>query len=98
MGKRRLMGEAAVRGADVVIVTDDNPRTEDAAGIRRAVLENASGAQEIGDRRTAIATAIEMAGANDVVLIAGKGHETGQYVGDLVLPFDDAQVAREEAA
>ena len=97
-GKREPMGEAAARGADVVIVTDDNPRTEDAAAIRREVLKGAPGATEIGDRRAAIRAAIEQAGPTDIVLIAGKGHEQGQIVGDLVLPFDDVTVARECAA
>jgi UDP-N-acetylmuramoyl-L-alanyl-D-glutamate--2,6-diaminopimelate ligase len=92
------MGKIAARDADVSIVTDDNPRTEDAAGIRAMVLEGAPGATEIGDRREAIAAAIAMAGANDVVLIAGKGHEQGQIVGDQVLLFDDVAVARECAA
>jgi len=98
VGKRPLMGEAAAHGADVVIVTDDNPRSETPAHIRAAIVAKAPSAIEIGDRRTAIATAIAMAEANDIVLIAGKGHETGQYVGDQILPFDDVQVARECAA
>ncbi|WP_294337661.1 UDP-N-acetylmuramoyl-L-alanyl-D-glutamate--2,6-diaminopimelate ligase [uncultured Sphingomonas sp.] len=97
-GKREPMGEAAARGADVVIVTDDNPRSEDPAAIRAEVLKGAPGAIEIGDRRAAIAEAVRMAGAQDIVLVAGKGHEQGQIVGDLVLPFDDVQVAREVAA
>jgi UDP-N-acetylmuramoyl-L-alanyl-D-glutamate--2,6-diaminopimelate ligase len=97
-GKREPMGEAAARTADVVIVTDDNPRTEDPAAIRRDVLKGAPNAREIGDRRSAIAAAVAEAGAGDIVLIAGKGHEQGQIVGDLVLPFDDVQVARECAA
>lgn len=97
-GKRELMGAAAARTADLVIVTDDNPRTEDPAAIRAAVLQGAPGATEIGDRRDAIAAAIAQAGAQDIVLIAGKGHEQGQIVGDLVLPFDDVAVARECAA
>ncbi|PCD03678.1 UDP-N-acetylmuramoyl-L-alanyl-D-glutamate--2,6-diaminopimelate ligase [Sphingomonas spermidinifaciens] len=97
-GKREPMGEAAARGADLVIVTDDNPRTEDAAAIRREVLKGAPGATEIGDRREAIRAAIGQAGPADIVLIAGKGHEQGQIVGDLVLPFDDVTVARECAA
>ncbi|MBM3928118.1 MAG: UDP-N-acetylmuramoyl-L-alanyl-D-glutamate--2,6-diaminopimelate ligase [Sphingomonadales bacterium] len=97
-GKREPMGEAAARGADVVIVTDDNPRSEDPAAIRADVLKGAPGATEIGDRRAAIAEAVRMAGPQDIVLIAGKGHEQGQIVGDLVLPFDDVQVAREVAA
>jgi len=97
-GKRAPMGEAAAAGADLVIVTDDNPRSEDAAAIRAEVLKGAPGAQEVGDRRSAIAAAIGMAGAQDIVLLAGKGHEQGQIVGDLVLPFDDVTVARECAA
>ncbi|WP_326524769.1 UDP-N-acetylmuramoyl-L-alanyl-D-glutamate--2,6-diaminopimelate ligase [Sphingomonas sp.] len=97
-GKREPMGQAAAAGADVVIVTDDNPRSEDPAAIRAEVLKGAPGATDIGDRRAAIARAIAMAGAQDIVLIAGKGHEQGQIVGDLVLPFDDVQVARECAA
>ncbi len=98
IGKRPLMGEVAVRAADSVIVTDDNPRSEDPAAIRAAVLAAAPGAQEIGDRRVAIAAAIAASQPGDVVLIAGKGHEQGQIVGDRVLPFDDVQVARDCAA
>ena len=94
-GKRPLMGAAAVAIADAVIVTDDNPRSEEATAIRRAILAAAPGAREIGDRREAIAAAIAASGPDDVVLIAGKGHEQGQIVGELVLPFDDVQVARE---
>ncbi|MBB4154695.1 UDP-N-acetylmuramoyl-L-alanyl-D-glutamate--2,6-diaminopimelate ligase [Sphingomonas jinjuensis] len=97
-GKREAMGQVAVTQADRVIVTDDNPRSEDAAAIRRAVLKGARGASEIGDRREAIAAAVREAGPEDIVLVAGKGHEQGQIVGDLVLPFDDVQVAREVAA
>jgi UDP-N-acetylmuramoyl-L-alanyl-D-glutamate--2,6-diaminopimelate ligase len=97
-GKRPLMGEVAVRDADIVIVTDDNPRTEDPATIRRQVLTGAPGAQDIGDRRAAIAAAISMAAAEDIVLVAGKGHEVGQIIGDKVYPFDDVEVARECAA
>lgn len=97
-GKREPMGQVATAGADVVIVTDDNPRGEDAAAIRAQVLKGAPEAIEIGDRRTAIAAAIAMAQAEDIVLLAGKGHEQGQIVGDLVLPFDDVTVARECAA
>jgi UDP-N-acetylmuramoyl-L-alanyl-D-glutamate--2,6-diaminopimelate ligase len=93
-GKRPLMGEIAVNGADVVIVTDDNPRSEDPATIRAAILASAPGAQEIGDRAEAIRTAVTMAQSGDVVLIAGKGHETGQIVGDRTLPFSDAESAR----
>ena len=93
-GKRPGMGRAAA-AADVVIVTDDNPRSEDPAAIRASVLEGVPGAREIGDRRAAITAAIAMAGAQDIVLVAGKGHEQGQIVGDRVLPFDDVAVARE---
>jgi UDP-N-acetylmuramoyl-L-alanyl-D-glutamate--2,6-diaminopimelate ligase len=94
-GKRPQMGAVAVRLGDHVIVTDDNPRTEDAAAIRRDVLAGAPGAIEIGGRREAIAAAIAEAGPDDIVLLAGKGHEQGQIVGTQVLPFDDVQVARE---
>jgi UDP-N-acetylmuramoyl-L-alanyl-D-glutamate--2,6-diaminopimelate ligase len=97
-GKRPEMGAVAARLSDVVIVTDDNPRSEDPAAIRRAVLGGAPDAAEIGDRREAIAAAIEMAKSGDIVLVAGKGHEQGQIVGDQVLPFDDVTVARECAA
>ena len=97
-GKRPLMGETAARVADTVIVTDDNPRSENAAAIRAAILAAAPGAREIGDRRGAISAAIADAGDDDVVLIAGKGHEQGQIVGEQVLPFDDVAVARECAA
>ncbi|URW76923.1 UDP-N-acetylmuramoyl-L-alanyl-D-glutamate--2,6-diaminopimelate ligase [Sphingomonas donggukensis] len=97
-GKREPMGQAAASGADVVIVTDDNPRSEDPAAIRAAVLAGAPGAFEIGDRRAAIAHAVAIAGPEDIVLLAGKGHEQGQIVGDLVLPFDDVAVVRDCAA
>ena len=97
-GKRPEMGRAATSLSDVVIVTDDNPRSEDPAAIRAAVMAGAPGATEVGGRREAIAEAIRIARAGDIVLVAGKGHETGQIVGDKVLPFDDALVARECAA
>jgi UDP-N-acetylmuramoyl-L-alanyl-D-glutamate--2,6-diaminopimelate ligase len=97
-GKRPEMGRIAAELADVAIVTDDNPRTEEPAAIRAAIMAAAPGATEIGDRRAAIAAAIAEAREGDVVLIAGKGHETGQIVGTQVLPFDDVQVARECAA
>ncbi|MGN6500251.1 MAG: UDP-N-acetylmuramoyl-L-alanyl-D-glutamate--2,6-diaminopimelate ligase [Tsuneonella sp.] len=101
-GKRAEMGRSAASKADAVIVTDDNPRGENPAAIRRAVLEGAPDAQEIGDRRAAIRAAIAQAGAGDIVLIAGKGHEQGQIIGSgdsmKVLPFDDVTVARECAA
>ena len=97
-GKRPEMGAVAVQLSDHVIVTDDNPRSEDAAAIRRDVLAGAPGATEIGGRREAIAAAIAEAKAGDIVLLAGKGHEQGQIIGDKVLPFDDVAVARECAA
>lgn len=96
--KRPHMGRAAALGADAVIVTDDNPRSEDPAEIRRQVMKGAPKALEIGDRAEAIAKGVEMLGPGDVLLIAGKGHETGQTIGDRTLAFDDAEVAREEAA
>ena len=94
-GKRAEMGLIAEAMADRVIVTDDNPRSEDPAAIRAEILSKAPEATEIGDRREAIRAAIGEACRGDIVLIAGKGHETGQSVGDLVLPFDDVEVARE---
>ncbi|HEV7661277.1 MAG TPA: UDP-N-acetylmuramoyl-L-alanyl-D-glutamate--2,6-diaminopimelate ligase [Allosphingosinicella sp.] len=97
-GKRAEMGEAAARLADLAIVTDDNPRSEDPATIRSDILAGAPGATEIGGRREAIRAAIAQAGPGDIILLAGKGHEQGQIVGDKVLPFDDVTVAREEAA
>ena len=97
-GKRPEMGAVAAELSDHVIVTDDNPRSEDAAAIRKDVLAGAPSATEIGGRREAIAAAIGEAGAGDIVLLAGKGHEQGQIVGDKVLPFDDVSVARECAA
>ena len=97
-GKRREMGAVAARTSDVVIVTDDNPRSEDPAAIRSAIMTGAPGATEVAGRREAIAEAIRIARVGDIVLVAGKGHETGQIIGDRVLPFDDALVARECAA
>ncbi|WP_423140562.1 UDP-N-acetylmuramoyl-L-alanyl-D-glutamate--2,6-diaminopimelate ligase [Parablastomonas sp. CN1-191] len=102
-GKRPEMGAVVARSADLGIVTDDNPRGEDAAAIRAMILAGAPGAlREVGDRRAAICAAIAEAGAGDIVLIAGKGHEQGQVVGrgeDMrVIPFDDVSVARECAA
>ncbi len=94
----RRWGGLRRKGSDLVIVTDDNPRTEDPAAIRRAVMAGAPHAREIGGRREAIAAAIAEARDGDIVLLAGKGHETVQVIGDQVLPFDDAQVARECAA
>ncbi|WP_434050881.1 MAG: UDP-N-acetylmuramoyl-L-alanyl-D-glutamate--2,6-diaminopimelate ligase [Roseibium sp.] len=88
-GKRKLMGEAAARHADLVIVTDDNPRSEDPASIRSAVMSGAPGALEIGDRMEAIAEGVRGLQAGDILCVAGKGHETGQIVGDTVIPFSD---------
>jgi UDP-N-acetylmuramoyl-L-alanyl-D-glutamate--2,6-diaminopimelate ligase len=88
-GKRPLMGAIAVENADSVIVTDDNPRSENPQAIRSAILNAANGAREIGDRTEAIRTAIAALQPGDALLIAGKGHETGQIVGDRVLPFSD---------
>ena len=88
-GKRPLMGAIAAENADSVIVTDDNPRSENPETIRAAILAAAKGAREIGDRAEAIRTAISSLQPGDALLIAGKGHETGQIVGDRVLPFSD---------
>jgi UDP-N-acetylmuramoyl-L-alanyl-D-glutamate--2,6-diaminopimelate ligase len=88
-GKRPLMGAIAAAQADRVIVTDDNPRSEDPAAIRAAILAAAPGAVEIGDRREAIRRAVADLRRGDVLLIAGKGHESGQIIGDRVLPFTD---------
>jgi UDP-N-acetylmuramoyl-L-alanyl-D-glutamate--2,6-diaminopimelate ligase len=93
-GKRPLMGAAAAANADRVIITDDNPRTEDAAAIRVAVLKGAPRAQEVGDRGKAIDVAVASAEQGDIVVVAGKGHETGQIVGREVKPFNDAAEAR----
>ncbi len=97
-GKRPEMGAVAARLADRVIVTDDNPRSEPPAAIRAAVLTGCPDAVEIGDRRSAIAAALSDLTAGDVLLVAGKGHETGQSVGGQILPFDDRIVVRELAA
>ena len=97
-GKRPLMGKVTTAGADLVYVTDDNPRSEDPAAIRRAILEAAPGAIEIGDRREAIFAAIAALKPGDVLVIAGKGHETGQVIGGKTLPFDDAVVAADAIA
>ena len=92
-GKRAPMGEVAAQLADLVVVTDDNPRGEDPAAIRQAILAGAAGGKaqlvEIGDRRDAIRHAVAWAGPGDVVVVAGKGHETGQRSGDQTRPFDD---------
>lgn len=92
-GKRPLMGAIAMQHADVVIVTDDNPRSENPATIRAEILAAAKGAREIGDRAEAIRSAVASLQSGDVLLIAGKGHETGQIVGDRVLPFSDHEAA-----
>ncbi|MDU8943088.1 UDP-N-acetylmuramoyl-L-alanyl-D-glutamate--2,6-diaminopimelate ligase [Ovoidimarina sediminis] len=92
-GKRPLMGEAVAKHADIAIVTDDNPRSEDPAEIRAAILAACPGAREIGDRAEAILRGVDMLEQGDALLIAGKGHETGQTVGDTVYPFDDVEQA-----
>jgi UDP-N-acetylmuramoyl-L-alanyl-D-glutamate--2,6-diaminopimelate ligase len=101
-GKREPMGKIVAAQAEIGIVTDDNPRGEDPAAIRAMVLAGGSGLTEIGDRRAAIAAAIAQAGSDDIVMVAGKGHEQGQIIGSgdecRVLPFDDVTVARECAA
>ena len=96
--KRPLMGAAAKANADIVMVTDDNPRTEDPASIRAEILKGCPDAKEIGDRGEAIAAGVAMLDEGDVLLILGKGHEAGQQVGDQVFPFDDASVARDAVA
>jgi UDP-N-acetylmuramoyl-L-alanyl-D-glutamate--2,6-diaminopimelate ligase len=88
-GKRPIMGGIAVEKADAVIVTDDNPRSEKPAAIRAEILAAAKGAREIGDRAAAIKTAVSELKKGDVLVIAGKGHETGQTIGDKILPFSD---------
>jgi UDP-N-acetylmuramoyl-L-alanyl-D-glutamate--2,6-diaminopimelate ligase len=103
-GKRPVMGEIAARLADVLIVTDDNPRSESPAAIRSAVLDGATAVpeeeraeiHECGDRREAIRLAVSGAQPGDTVVVAGKGHETGQEVAGTVHPFDDRAVLLEE--
>jgi UDP-N-acetylmuramoyl-L-alanyl-D-glutamate--2,6-diaminopimelate ligase len=92
------MGAVAARLSDLVIVTDDNPRDEEPGAIRREILRGAPGAREVPGRRDAVAEAVAQAGEGDIILLAGKGHEQGQIVGDRVLPFDDVTVARECAS
>lgn len=92
-GKRVLMGQAAANHADIAIVTDDNPRSEDPAAIRAAVLEGCPEATDVGDRAEAILRGVDILEKGDALLIAGKGHETGQTVGDAVFPFDDTEQA-----
>ncbi|SCM67229.1 UDP-N-acetylmuramoyl-L-alanyl-D-glutamate--2,6-diaminopimelate ligase [Donghicola eburneus] len=91
--KRPLMGEAAAKNADVVFVTDDNPRSEDPATIRAEVMAGCPNAIEVGDRAEAILRAVDMLQPGDALLIAGKGHERGQIVGDVTYPFDDVEQA-----
>ncbi|WP_446740523.1 UDP-N-acetylmuramoyl-L-alanyl-D-glutamate--2,6-diaminopimelate ligase [Nocardioides sp. T2.26MG-1] len=99
-GKRPIMAEIAARLADLLVVTDDNPRTEDPAAIRAAMLAGVETGEaiEVGDRRAAIREALRRARPGDIVLVAGKGHETGQEVAGVVHPFDDRDVVREEIA
>ncbi|WP_299303373.1 UDP-N-acetylmuramoyl-L-alanyl-D-glutamate--2,6-diaminopimelate ligase [uncultured Litoreibacter sp.] len=92
-GKRPLMGKAAADNADVIFVTDDNPRSENPADIRAAIMDAVPDATEVGDRAEAILRGVDALGPGDTLLIAGKGHETGQTVGDDVLPFDDVEQA-----
>jgi UDP-N-acetylmuramoyl-L-alanyl-D-glutamate--2,6-diaminopimelate ligase len=92
-GKRPLMGQAGAQHADLVFVTDDNPRGEDPATIRAAVMQGAPEAIEVGDRAEAILRGVDALGPGDALLIAGKGHESGQIIGDDILPFDDAEQA-----
>jgi UDP-N-acetylmuramoyl-L-alanyl-D-glutamate--2,6-diaminopimelate ligase len=92
-GKRPLMGAAAAEHADAVIVTDDNPRTEDPATIRAAILAACPEATEVPDRAEAILRGVDALGPGDSLLIAGKGHETGQIVGQDIYPFDDVEQA-----
>ena len=94
--KRPLMGQAAVDLADLCIVTDDNPRSEDPAAIRAAILSACPGALEVGDRRAAIRAGVEQLHEGDVLVVAGKGHEQGQTIAGVVHPFDD--VAEVQAA
>jgi len=94
-GKRPEMGAIADRLADGIIVSDDNPRGENPASIRAEIMAASPRAEEIGDRAEAIAVAVGRLGPGDVLLIAGKGHESGQIVGNTILPFDDREVARQ---
>ncbi|MEQ9813611.1 MAG: UDP-N-acetylmuramoyl-L-alanyl-D-glutamate--2,6-diaminopimelate ligase [Azospirillaceae bacterium] len=97
-GKRPLMGLAAVANADIAVLTDDNPRTEDPAAIRAQVLAAVPEVIEIGDRAAAIREAVSLLETGDVLVVAGKGHETGQIVGTTIRPFDDAEQARQAVA
>ena len=97
-GKRPLMGEVAAKLADYVTVADDNPRSEDPASIRRAIIDACPGAIDIGDRGEAIEAGIAALGPGDVLAVAGKGHETGQVIGDQILPFSDAEAITQAIA
>jgi UDP-N-acetylmuramoyl-L-alanyl-D-glutamate--2,6-diaminopimelate ligase len=97
-GKRPVMGGIAERLADLAFVTDDNPRGEDPAAIRAAVLAGCHGAREIGDREAAIGAALGELQAGDLLVVAGKGHERGQTVAGVVHPFDDSEGCRRLAA
>ena len=94
-GKRPQMGAIAAQGADLVFVTDDNPRSENPADIRRAIMDTCPNAMEFDDRREAIAAAIDTARVGDIILVAGKGHEQGQIIDNTILPFDDVTVIAE---
>jgi UDP-N-acetylmuramoyl-L-alanyl-D-glutamate--2,6-diaminopimelate ligase len=91
--KRPLMGQAAQNHADVLFVTDDNPRSEEPALIRAAILQTCPEASEVGDRAEAILRGVDALGAGDALLIAGKGHETGQIIKGDIYPFDDVEQA-----
>ncbi|KFC73820.1 UDP-N-acetylmuramoyl-L-alanyl-D-glutamate--2,6-diaminopimelate ligase [Bosea sp. LC85] len=93
-GKRPIMGRIAAERSDIAIVTDDNPRSENPAAIRAEILAAAPGLREIGDRTEAIRTAVGLIAPGDLLVVAGKGHETGQIVGDRTLPFSDHDVVR----
>jgi UDP-N-acetylmuramoyl-L-alanyl-D-glutamate--2,6-diaminopimelate ligase len=97
-GKRPLMGAIVAKLADIPYVTDDNPRTEDPAAIRAAVMAACPGGIEIGDRALAIRTAVDALEAGDILLVAGKGHEPGQTVGTTVLPFGDHDAVKAAVA
>jgi UDP-N-acetylmuramoyl-L-alanyl-D-glutamate--2,6-diaminopimelate ligase len=93
-GKRPMMGAVAAAGADIAIVTDDNPRSEDPAAIRAEILAGADGLKEVAGRREAISAAAALLEAGDILVVAGKGHEQGQIIGDEVHPFDDVAETR----
>ena len=97
-GKRHEMGDIAQMMADRVIVTDDNPRSESPAAIRQAILKACPGALDVADRQEAILRAVSQLAPEDLLLVAGKGHEQGQIVGNRVIPFDDVSVCRDALA